>query len=398
MLVRNAFVHDTRVEAEARSLARAGYAVTVVAEAGAGRPEREDREGYRVIRVARAATSVPGVRFLATDRRFERALRLTRPDILHAHDTNALAPVAALAGRLRIPFVYDAHDLWTGRAAHGRSPLYLRASNAYFRRIERRWLPVAAARITVSAPLARYLEAAYHLAPFTLVPNFPELRGEQPRDRRALRDRPGGEAIPAGADIVLYLGGLMADRGLEQLVDAMARVAGSHPAAHLALLGDGALAGPLRDRARAAGIGDRVHVLSPVPTGEVIAYASDATLGVSPIIPSCLNYRFSLPNKLFQCMAAGLPVLASDFSQVREVVEVAGAGRCVDMLDPTALADALAAMLDDRDAGRAMGQRGRRAVEERFNWATSERALLDLYGTVAGRTGERRSPRLQSRP
>lgn len=398
MLVRNPFVHDTRVEAEARSLARAGYGVTVVAEAASGLPEREERDGYRLVRVTRAGRSVPVVRFLATDRRFQAALQRTDPDILHAHDSNALAPVAAVAGRLRIPFVYDAHDLWTGRAAHGRSPLYLRASNAYFRRVERRWLPAAAGRITVSPPLARYLEAAYDLPSFTLVPNYPDLRGDPTPARRSLRDRPGGEAIPPNADTILYLGGLMADRGLEQLVDATARIAGSHPTAHLALLGDGALARPLMDRARAAGIGDRLHVLRPVPPGEVIAYARDATVGVSPIIPSCLNYRFSLPNKLFQSMAAGLPVIASDFPQVQEVVEATGAGRCVDMQDPSALAIALAAMLDDRDAARAMGQRGRRAVEERFNWETSERALLDLYAAVAGRPGERRSPRLQSRP
>ena len=399
MLVRNGFTHDTRVEAEARSLQGAGYAVTVVADAVAGRPEREERDGYRVVRVARAAPSLPGIRFVVTDRRFERALHATRPDILHAHDTNALAPVAKAAARLQIPFVYDAHDLWTGRAAHGRSPLYLRASNEYFRRIERRWLPAAAGRITVSPPLARHLEAAYGLSTFTLVPNYPELRGTPATGPRGLRGRPGGVTIPPRADLILYLGGLMAERGLEQLVDATARIAGAHPATHLVLLGDGVLAGPLRDRARSKGIGDRVHVLTPVPPDEVIAYAGDATVGVSPIIPSCLNYRFSLPNKLFQCMAAGLPIVASDFSQVREVVEGAGAGRCVDMQDPSALADALAAVLSDPRGAAEMGRRGRRAVEERFNWAASERALLGLYGEIAGRLASDRPPaRLQSLP
>ena len=399
MLVRNTFSHDTRVEAEARSLAGAGYEVTVVADAATGRPEREERDGYHVVRVGRAAPSWPGIRFVATDRRFERSLPATRPHVLHAHDTNALAPVATAARQLGIPFVYDAHDLWTGRASHGRSPLYLRASNAYFRSIERRWLPAATGRITVSPPLARYLEAAYDLPTFTLVPNYPELRRLPAAAPRALRDRPGGEAIPAGAALVLYLGGLMADRGLEQLVDAMALITGPVSASHLVLLGEGVLGGTLRARARGAGIGDRVHILAPVPPDEVIAYAADATVGVSPIIASCLNYRFSLPNKLFQYMAAGLPVVASDFSQVREVVEDTGAGRCVNMADPSALARALTAVLSDRRDAAEMGQRGRRAVEEEFNWATSERALLELYAGIVGRiAGKGPSARLQSRP
>src|SRR4029453_977833 len=103
---------------------------------------------------------------------------------------------------------------------------------------------------------------------------------------------------------------------IEGLVRAMTDL----PTARLVLLGGGGLAPALRDLADQLAVGERVHLLAPVPSAEVVAYAASGTIGVSPIIPSCLNYRYSLPNKLFQYMAAGIPVVASDFDQVRDVV------------------------------------------------------------------------------
>jgi glycosyltransferase involved in cell wall biosynthesis len=177
---------------------------------------------------------------------------------------------------------------------------------------------------------------------------------------------------------VLYVGGLMAGRGLEQLVDAMPHVEGGV----LVFLGDGVLAASLRQRAAAAGIADRVRVIPPVPSSEVIDVAASADVGVSPIVPSCLNYRYSLPNKLFQYMAAGLAVVASDFPQVREVVQGAACGLVVDTRRPTAIAEAINRLLRDPDEARAMGERGRRAVIDRFNWTTSAEALLDVYARL----------------
>ena len=154
--------------------------------------------------------------------------------------------------------------------------------------------------------------------------------------------------------------------------------------AQLVFLGDGVLAEPLRRRATASGTGERVHVLTPVASADVIDVAASADVGVSPIVPSCLNYRYSLPNKLFQYMAAGLPVVASDFPQVRDVVEGAGCGVVVDTRLPAEIARGINALLADPESARATGARGRRAVEERFNWATSARALLDVYRRLIG--------------
>ena len=170
----------------------------------------------------------------------------------------------------------------------------------------------------------------------------------------------------------------MAGRGLEQLVDAIALV----PRAQLVLLGDGVEEGRLRERAAASGAS--VLVVPPVPPELVEAYAASAAVGVSPIVPSCLNYRYSLPNKLFQYMAAGIPVVASAFRQVREIVEGSGAGIVVDTTRPDAIARGIRTVLADPAEAAAMGARGKEAVVDRFNWEASAIVLRDVYERLEG--------------
>ena len=371
MLVRNAYTHDTRVEKEARALVGTGRRVTIVADAAPGLSERESRDGSNVIRVRRPALPVPGLRFLLHQWRLAGRLAALQPTILHGHDSNALVPVALAAARLGVPFVYDAHDLWLGRPRRERSRAYFALNQAWYALVERLTIPRAAAVITVSRPIADHLRRRYRLRRVHLVPNFPEAVGAG--SRRELRDLPGGDAIDQERPIVLYLGGLMAGRGLEQLVDAVGRV----PDAQLVLLGDGVLEQPLRDRA--IRVGTPLVVLPPVSPTAVESYAESAAVGVSPIVPSCLNYRYSLPNKLFQYMAAGIPVVASDFPQVREVVEGAACGVVVDTLRPDAIAGAIETILRDPEAAAAMGARGRAAVRDRYNWATAAAVLRAVY-------------------
>lgn len=376
MLVRNPYTHDTRVEKEARTLVGAGHRVTVVADAALGLRRRESRDGTTVLRVSRSAVKLPGLRYLLHELRLIRVLRRLRPDVLHAHDSNALLPVAVVAWRLGIPFVLDAHDLWLGRPRRQRSRAYFALSQALYRLLERAFVPRAAAVLTVSSPIARHLERVYRLNRVDLVPNYPDLPADPvQRDLRDLPDAAGLDMQP----IVLYLGGLMAERGLEGLVDAVA----SFDDAQLVLLGGGGLADALRRRAEQSGVGDSVHLLAAVPSDEVIDYAASAQVGVSPIVPTCLNYRYSLPNKLFQYMAAGIPVVASDFPQVREIIDGARCGLVVDTSRADLIAGAVNALVVDPREARAMGSRGRDAIRERLNWTVAARTLLEVYGRVS---------------
>ena len=375
MLVRNPFTHDTRVEREARTLTEAGYRVTVVAEA-ADRPATEERDGVRVVRVPRRGPRIPGLRFLAHGWRIARTIEGTRPDLLHAHDADALQVIGPIGRRRGIPVVYDSHELWLGRSARGHSSLYHVLAQAWYGRVERRFVPSAAAVIVANPPVAGELERRYGIGGVVSVPNYPaEADPVEPRD---LRELPAGQGIPPGVPIVLYVGGMTPERGIEELVDAMVDV----PDAHLVFLGGGGLEPLIRARVVARGIAARSHVLGMVPSDDVVPFAASARVGILSTMPSNLNNRLALPNKLFQYMAAGVPVVASDYPQIREVVEHGGCGILVDPTRAGALAAAIRVYTADADRARRDGANGRRAVSERYHWGIAAERLVDVYRRV----------------
>jgi glycosyltransferase involved in cell wall biosynthesis len=149
--------------------------------------------------------------------------------------------------------------------------------------------------------------------------------------------------------------------------------------AHMVVLGYGFLLEQIRAQARDLGLAERVHFLGPVAADEVVAYSASAAVGVSPLLASAPSYALSLPNKLFQYMAAGLPVVASDLPQVRDVVEGTAAGICVDTSRPSLIAQALRSILDDPAAAMRMGNAGREAVRRKYNWETAAGELLATY-------------------
>lgn len=388
MLLRNPYTHDTRVEKEARSLRDAGYAVTIVADGDEALPARETKDGVAVWRIPRLGRRIPVLRYLRHRRNLMRAVEATQPDIIHAHDSETLEPVGRLARRLGVPFVYDAHDLWLGRIFRDRSRLNLALFKAYYRWVERTFLPRAAGWVTVSGPIARHLEREYGIGPVGVVANVPE-RPTGPPEVRDLKTLPGAERLPPGVPIVLYLGRVISGRGVDELVAALPMV---DAGAHLVFLGGGAHAPVIEAQARRIGVADRLHVLPLVPPDDVIPYAASATVGVSAAVPTCLNYIYSLPNKLFQPMAAGLPVVASNFPQVVEVVDDHDAGITVDMTDPAAIAAALNELLADPERARRMGANARRAIQDRFNWDVAGGTLVETYQRIRppdrGRGGE----------
>ena len=376
MLVRNPFTHDSRVEKEATTLLEAGYAVTVVCEWRPGLATEETRDGIAIRRVRRPFPRIRLLRFLAYGRAIADALEAQRPHILHAHDANALATVGPVARRLAVPFVYDSHELWSERTRHKHSRPYHMLNRAWHGRVEARWVPRAAAVMTVSPSIARHLAERFGLSHVHEVPNYPPI--EESERRLEVRTLPGAETIPADAPIVLHIGLYVNDRGIEQVMEAMRELTG----AHFVMLGAGDRIERARHQAAELGIGDRVHPLAKVPGRDVVAFARSATVAAVPLIGSGLNHMWAMPNKLFQSMAAGLPVVASDLPEIGRVVREAEAGLLVDARRPDEIAAAIRRLLDDAELRARMGENGRRAVAGRFNWSVSSRALLDAYASV----------------
>jgi glycosyltransferase involved in cell wall biosynthesis len=183
------------------------------------------------------------------------------------------------------------------------------------------------------------------------------------------------------ARIVLYHGALSIGRGVEQLIEAI-REPGLD-AVHLVLLGFGEMRDAYLAASRDDRLGGRLHVLDPVPPAELLTWVASAKLGVMPIQPTTLNHRLSTPNKLFECMAAGVPVVASDFPPVRAIViddPLGPYGRVCDPTDVPALASAIREMLGlppaEMAAYRARCLAGSRA---RWSWEAQATDLVELH-------------------
>jgi glycosyltransferase involved in cell wall biosynthesis len=102
------------------------------------------------------------------------------------------------------------------------------------------------------------------------------------------------------------------------------------------------------------------------------------------------NHIDAQPNKMFEYMSAGIPVIASNFPLWREIIEGAKCGICVSPLDPEEIAGTIRWIIEHPAEAKQMGKNGRRAVEERYNWDIEEKKLLGFYSTLAHAKAQRR--------
>jgi glycosyltransferase involved in cell wall biosynthesis len=143
-------------------------------------------------------------------------------------------------------------------------------------------------------------------------------------------------------------------------------------------MGWGRLEDELRELVARERLGDRVKMTGPVEQGEVVAYAAGATIGVIPYEPVGLNNTYTTPNKLFDYMAAGLPVAASRLPELTRFVELGEMGLTFTPGDPAALAEAINRMLADPVRYERMRERAQEAAL-RYTWEHESSKLLALY-------------------
>lgn len=401
---------DSRVQREAASLSQAGHSVTVYCLQGdppVGAPFAT------VVRAPQRSDVLPDgsspflhggrggfvARLLDRIRWMEGYLRNLRAwgrwavadagevDVWHVHDLTALMAIGPFLPK-RSRLVYDSHEIFveTGTAVRLPGPM-----RRILSRYERHLVSKADALVTVNEGYAEVLGRRTRPRTIVLVRNCPP-RWQDPRaDRKPLRSTLG---IEAEAPIAMYHGVLTRHRGIEELIEALAVPSMSR--VHAVILGYG----PLRDELRAAAgeerYGGRLHVMDAVPPSELLAAIADVDVDVIALQRSTLNHYLCTPNKLWESIAAGVPVVVSDFPVMRDVVmsEPAGPlGGVCDPSDPRSIAAAVAMIVDAPAADRsAMRERCRTAAEARWNWETESRRLIDLYDELGRSIRQSRSP------
>jgi glycosyltransferase involved in cell wall biosynthesis len=173
---------------------------------------------------------------------------------------------------------------------------------------------------------------------------------------------------------VCYVGGIGAIRGIKEVVSAMALC---RSAARLNLAG-GFPEKQVKVEVEAMPGWVRVNELGFLTREQVRETLGRSVAGIVTFLPFP-NHIDAQPNKMFEYMSAGLPVIASHFPLWREIIEGNNCGICVDPRDPAAIASAIDRLVENPDLAQDMGTNGRRAVHERYNWAAEEKKLVTLY-------------------
>ncbi len=299
-------------------------------------------------------------------------------DVYHGHDLSGLEAAGRAQQLHGGQLIYDSHEIFVESGSNATRPRIIKAILA---RSERRWMRTARALVTVNESLAADLGRRLSPRRTVVVHNAPDA-WDPPAVRPDLIRAATG--ISQGAPIALYHGAFAAHRGLEELAAAV--LLPGLERVHAVYLGYGSQRAMLDSRAADPRYEGRLHVIAAVPPAELGPWVASADVGVIAIQPSTLNHRMSTPNKLFESLAAGLPVVVSDFPEMREIVlgdPLGPLGEVCDPTDPADLARAIRAIVDasadERDILRA---RCLAAAHARWNWATEADGLLALYAEL----------------
>jgi glycosyltransferase involved in cell wall biosynthesis len=280
--------------------------------------------------------------------------------------------------------LYDSHEVFLESGRWAKSPAFIRRILA--NRFEQPALRQAAALIAVNPQVIEVLAKRYEIPARQVVTyNCPPAWNPEPRGTE-LRAAIG---VDAAAQVVLYHGGFSAHRGLEELLDAKRdpRLAN----VHLVFLGYGPLEDTLRAAAADPAYGGRVHVLKAVAPEVLDRWVSGADVGMCTVLPSTLNHRISTPNKLFESIGAGVPVVGSDFATMRDILLGDPDGPLGAVCDPTSpeeVATAIHSILSMSPSERAaLRARCIRAAATRWNWEVQAARLTEVYATLQASEG-----------
>jgi glycosyltransferase involved in cell wall biosynthesis len=308
-----------------------------------------------------------------------RAFRLAlhqRAGVYHFHDPELLPIGVLLKLFTRAKVIYDVHEnvpkqilnkLWL--PSWGRKPLAV-----VYKFVERMCLPFIDVIVIAEDSYIENYRGRKNVVSIRNYPIISPLKASSPDTNQVEELRRGFR--------LTYVGGVSKLRGALELVEAMKILkTKGYKDITLSLIGS-LIPLQLRDELvfllRQYGLEESVYILGPIPHEKVFDVLVRSHVGLAILHPDP-NYVDSLPTKLFEYMAAGLPVVASNFPLWKEIVERNRCGITVDPLDPKAIARAIEYLITHPEEARRMGENGRRAVEEKYNWEKEGEKLLKLY-------------------
>ncbi|SFS85732.1 glycosyltransferase [Marininema halotolerans] len=388
---------DARVQQEAVALAQKGWEVDIACVQTTVQPTPELHERVRLLRFPIHTKRIKRVVERQQDHRVKRGVyRIIRNpivklakdvvaqrqfsfrvwslcedshyDVIHCHDLYTLSIGGYLKRKSGAMLVYDSHELFNER--NGKN----RWERAMGYRAESMWIHHVDRLITVNELMAKELMARYSEVETRVVRSIPNALEELPdeEDKQYFHQRFG---LESDAKVVLYQGTFVKNGGLEELIQSLTFLP-SH--IKLVLLGDGAQREALEGLIRENRLEERVYFHPSVPPSELLSMISHAHLGVALQHSNCLNHQLSTPNKIFEYIQAGLPVVASDQPGKSMVVGTYRAGLLVNPSDVQGIARAINQVITTSLPFFIGVLRARKEM----TWDKERKELLDLYDGI----------------
>ncbi|HXE95886.1 MAG TPA: glycosyltransferase family 4 protein [Dongiaceae bacterium] len=347
---------------QCRSIASHGNDVTLVVQDGKG---NESREGVKILDLGTPPADRIR-RIIFSPWRMYRFLQAVPADIIHFHDPELL-PVGFLLRSNKRHLIYDSHEDFPRQvlSKHWIHPVLRKSVSILFELFENFIAKRLDAVVCATPFIAKRFK---RINPNSIdINNFPMLEEFQTPDRQ--QKQPFSRTI-------CYIGAMTRERGITELLEA------------LEILQDVTLiaCGPFESQAYADELMAMpgwkfVDYRGVVGRVEVVDILECSSIGMVTLLPTP-NQIDSLPIKMFEYMAAGLTIIASDFPLWRRIVEENNCGRCVDPSSPGDIAEAIANLLSNEALCRDMGNTGKEAIANRYNWINEAEKLLEIYRKV----------------
>ena len=288
-------------------------------------------------------------------------------DILVANDLDTLLPNFFISRLKRKPLVYDSHEYFTGVPEIQKRPVV----KWVWKTIEKMIFPHLDHVITVSDSIAQQYELEYGIRPVVV--------------RNCSRSSEGVAGFskaetglnPEDFLLIMQGGGINVDRGGEELIEALSLVEN----VSLIIAGSGDVLPELRKKVTDLKLSGRVNFVPKLPWHELMRFTRAADAGLSLDKDTNLNYRFSLPNKLFDYISAGIPVIAGNLQEVSAVINKYDCGLIIPEITPSAIADAINKLRNNRELLNKLKQNAVNAAGE-LTWEKESHKVREFYEKV----------------
>lgn len=354
----NDLVTDNRVHKVAVSLKKMGFEPLLI---GRLLPESHPVErDYHTHRMKLVFRTGPMFYFEYNLRLLFRLLK-TRIDVFVANDLDTL-PANFLAAKIkRKPLVYDSHEYFTEVPELIGRPVV----RTIWTGLEKLLVPRVDAAYTVCDSIAEVYRDLYKVD-FKVVRNLPVCSKLEKTEHQ--------EKAEGEAKVILYQGALNLGRGLEAAIRAMQFLEETE----LWLVGDGDLTDQLKQLVSESGLESKVKFLGRLPLTELSKITSQADLGISLEEDLGLNYRFALPNKLFDYIQVGVPVLVSNLPEMKRIVDRYQIGAIAGTHQRKELAEVMKTALFDQEK-RQIWMRNLPLAAKELCWENEEESLKNIY-------------------